>query len=44
MYVALKQYLLFDVNMVWCSITSVVSIVNGEHVDGNDLQQVRAAQ
>lgn len=27
-----------------CSVTSTVSIVYGEHVDGDDLQQVCAAQ
>lgn len=27
-----------------CSITSAVDIVYGEHVDGDDLQHVRAAQ
>lgn len=41
---ALKQYLLKGVCLEMCSFTSAVVIVYGEHVDGDDLQQVCAAQ
>lgn len=45
----LKQYLLCNddnkgVCLEMCSFTSAVVIVYGEHVDGDDLQQVCAAQ
>lgn len=45
----LKQYFLFNADnkgvcLYMCSFTSAVVIVYGEHVDGDDLQHVCAAQ